>query len=268
LEVWFEQPEFFAQNRDLLVDPQGLYPDYQESEQLMNKPRVAVVTGGARGIGKAVCEAFASQGVSVCTIDLLDNDYFVGDIADEQVLNAFAAKVISEHGAVDFLVNNACLSRGGLETCTGDDFNYVLKVGITAPFLLTRLFLDHFNSPASIVNISSTRHLMSQADTESYTAAKGGITALTHAMAVTLAGKARVNCISPGWIDTTGAQPDGPDAAQHPVGRVGSVSDIVHAVLFLCDEKSGFITGQNITVDGGMTKLMVYHNDCGWTYHP
>ena len=232
----------------------------------MDKPRVAVVTGGARGIGKAVCEAFASQGVSVCTIDLLDNDYFVGDIADEKILRAFAAKVISEHGTIDFLINNACLSRGGLETCTGDDFNYVLKVGVTAPFLLTRLFMDHFNTPASIVNISSTRHLMSQSDTESYTAAKGGITALTHAMAVTLAGKARVNCISPGWIDTAGTPPGGFDAAQHPAGRVGIPSDIVHAVLFLCDEKSSFITGQNITVDGGMTKLMIYHNDCGWTY--
>ncbi len=232
----------------------------------MHTHRVAVVTGGARGIGKAICEAFASQGVSVCTIDLLDNDYFVGDIADEQVLRAFAAKVISEHGTIDFLINNACLSKGGLETCTGYDFNYVLKVGVTAPFLLTRLFMDHFNTPASIVNISSTRHLMSQADTESYTAAKGGITALTHAMAVTLAGKARVNCISPGWIDTAGTPPGGLDAAQHPVGRVGIPSDIVHAVLFLCDEKSSFITGQNITVDGGMTKLMIYHNDCGWTY--
>jgi len=118
------------------------------------------------------------------------------------------------------------------------------------------------------VNISSTRHLMSQANTESYTAVKGGITALTHAMAVTLAGKARVNSISPGWIDTTGSQFQGPDAAQHPVGRVGNPSDIVHAVMFLCDEKSSFITGQDITVDGGMTKLMVYHNDCGWAYEP
>lgn len=232
----------------------------------MSKPKVAVVTGGARGIGKAICDAFASLGVSVCTIDLLDNNYFVGDIADEKVLRAFASKVIAEHGAIDFLINNACLSRGGLNTCAYDEFNYVLRVGIAAPFLLTQLFMEHFNIPASIVNISSTRHLMSQADTESYTAAKGGITALTHAMAVTLAGKARVNSISPGWIDTTGAQFKGSDAAQHPVGRVGSPSDIVHAVMFLCDQKSGFITGQNITVDGGMTKLMVYHNDCGWIY--
>lgn len=228
------------------------------------KQKVAVVTGGAQGIGKAICDAFARQGVAVCNIDVQDNDYFVGDIADDQVLRAFASKVIAQHGAIDYLINNACLSRGGLKTCSHEDFNYVLRVGITAPFLLTQLFMDHFNPSASIVNISSTRHLMSQADTESYTAAKGGITALTHAMAVTLAGKARVNSISPGWIDTTGAQFNGPDADQHPVGRVGDPSDIVHAVMFLCDEKSGFITGQNITVDGGMTKLMVYHNDFGW----
>lgn len=234
----------------------------------MAKPRVAVVTGGARGIGKAICEAFAQQGVAVCTIDLLDNPYFVGDIADEKVLRAFTAKVIAEHGAIDFLINNACLSRGGLNTCSYDDFNYVLRVGVAAPFLLTKLFMEHFTPSASVVNISSTRHLMSQANTESYTAAKGGITALTHAMAVTLAGKARVNAISPGWIDPADAQHQGPDATQHPVGRVGTPADIVHAVMFLCDQKSNFITGQNLTVDGGMTKLMVYHNDHGWTYKP
>lgn len=234
----------------------------------MVESKVAVVTGGAQGIGKAICDAFVKRGVSVCSIDLQDNDYFVGDIADEKVLRAFASKVISDYGAIDYLINNACLSRGGLETCSYEDFNYVLRVGITAPFLLTQLFLDHLNTPASIVNISSTRYLMSQADTESYTAAKGGITALTHAMAITLAGKARVNSISPGWIGTTGAQFEGSDMTQHPVGRVGLPSDIVNAVMFLCDPRSSFITGQNITVDGGMTKLMVYHNDFGWTYKP
>lgn len=230
----------------------------------MIKQKVAVVTGGAQGIGKAICDAFAGQGVAVCCIDVLENGYFVGDIADEKTLRAFASKVIREHGAIDYLINNACLSRGGLESCSHEDFNYVLRVGVTAPFLLTQLFMEHFNSSASIVNISSTRHLMSQADTESYTAAKGGITALTHAMAITLAGKVRVNSISPGWIDTTNTKFTGPDADQHPAGRVGVPADIVHAVMFLCDEKSSFITGQDIAVDGGMTKLMVYHNDFGW----
>jgi NAD(P)-dependent dehydrogenase (short-subunit alcohol dehydrogenase family) len=234
----------------------------------MDKPKVVVVTGGAQGIGKAICNAFAAQGAVVCSIDVLDNDYFVGDIADEKVVRRFADKVIVEHGKVDFLINNACLTRGGLTNCSYDDFNYVLRVGVAAPFLLAQLFMKHFNTPASIVNISSTRYLMSQANTESYTAAKGGITALTHAMAVTLAGIARVNSISPGWIDTTGKQFTGPDESQHPVGRVGVPADIVNATLFLCDQKSSFITGQNITVDGGMTKLMIYHDDHGWTYDP
>lgn len=235
---------------------------------MSDKPKVAVVTGGAQGIGKAICDAFSAQGVYVRTIDVQPNTDFVGDIADESVLRAFAAQVIADHGAVDYLINNACLSRGGLRTCTWGDFNYVLRVGVTAPFLLTQLFLDHFSDQASVVNIASTRHLMSQADTESYTAAKGGITALTHAMAVTLAGRARVNCISPGWIDTTGSRLEGPDADQHPAGRVGTPADIVNMVMFLCDPKSSFITGQNFTVDGGMTKLMVYHDDGGWTYAP
>ena len=234
----------------------------------MQKPRVVVVTGGAQGIGRAICDAFKARGDSVCTIDLLQNDYFSGDIADDTVLRKFAAKVVDEHGRIDILVNNACISRGGLENCSYADFNYVLRVGVSAPFLLTQLFMDHFNPQASIVNISSTRHLMSQANTESYTAAKGGITALTHAMAVTLAGKARVNCISPGWIDTTGSPLDVSDCAQHPAGRVGVPDDIVNAVLFLCDPGSGFITGQNLCVDGGMTKLMVYHHDHGWSYRP
>jgi NAD(P)-dependent dehydrogenase (short-subunit alcohol dehydrogenase family) len=234
----------------------------------MSKPKVAVVTGGARGIGRAICDEFAACGAAVCCIDVQPNGYFVGDIADEAVLRAFAAQVIAQHGAIDYLINNACLSRGGLATCSGDDFNYVMRVGVTAPFLLTQMFMEHFNPGASIVNISSTRHLMSQPHTESYTAAKGGITALTHAMAVTLAGKVRVNAISPGWIETQGRQFEGADAQQHPAGRVGNPADIVNAVMFLCDPHSGFITGQNITVDGGMTKLMVYHGDVGWTYVP
>ncbi len=233
---------------------------------MTEKTKVAVVTGGAQGIGRAICDAFIREGVAVCTIDVQENSYFVGDIADDKVLLAFAAKVIADYGGVDYLINNACLSRGGLNTCSCEDFNYVLRVGITAPFLMSKLFRDYFRPGASIVNISSTRHLMSQADPESYTAAKGGITGLTHAMAITLAGTARVNSISPGWIDTTASTFTGPDASQHPAGRVGIPADIVNAVLFLCDPKSSFITGQNLTVDGGMTKLMVYHNDCGWTY--
>ena len=234
----------------------------------MGTRTVAVITGGAQGIGKAVSTAFEARGAAVCTIDRLDNPYCVGDIADPDVLHAFAARVIREHGRIDCLINNACLSKGGLAHCTYDDFNYVLRVGLSAPFLLSQLFMDHFNEGASIVNIASTRHLMSQADTESYSAAKGGLVALTHAMAVTLAGRVRVNCVSPGWIDTAGQEFPAADRAQHPVGRVGVPDDVVNAVMFLCGGKSGFITGQNLTVDGGMTKLMVYHGDHGWHYAP
>ena len=232
----------------------------------MRKQKVAVVTGGARGIGKAICDEFKKQGVIVCVIDLLANDYFIGDIADYDMLCAFADRVITEYGKIDFLINNACLTKGGLADCSYDDFNYVLRVGISAPYMLTKLFIQHFSDNASIVNISSTRYLLSQANTESYTAAKGGIVSLTHAMAVTLKGKARVNSISPGWIDTKNTSFSDADHAQHPVGRIGEPADIVNAVMFLCDEKSNFITGQNITVDGGMTKSMIYHDDDGWKY--
>ena len=182
--------------------------------------------------------------IRFATIDLLENNYFIGDLADEKVLIEFAEKVISEFGKIDCLINNAFINKGGLNSSTYDDFNYALKVGITAPFMLTKLFQNYFNTNASIVNISSIRQFMSQPNTESYSAAKGGISALTHAMAVTLAGKVRVNSISPGWIDITESTFDTADNTQHLVGRVGKPADIVNAVLFLCDPQNGFITGQ------------------------
>jgi NAD(P)-dependent dehydrogenase (short-subunit alcohol dehydrogenase family) len=230
--------------------------------------KVAVVTGGARGIGKSIAEAFAARGADVCVIDILPNDFFVGDIADEKVLEAFAQKVLKKHGKIDFLVNNAMLSKGGLDRCSYEDFNYALRVGVSAPYYLTKLFAASFNPGGAVVNISSTRYLMSQPNTESYSAAKGGITALTHALAVTLAGKARVNAVAPGWIDTTGSSFSPADARQQPVGRVGVPADIADAVLFLCSAESSYITGQVLPVDGGMTKLMIYHGDHGWTYDP
>lgn len=226
--------------------------------------KVAVVTGGAAGIGKTICEEFGKAGAKVCVIDRDANGYFVGDIAEESALRAFAGKVLCEHGRVDFLVNNAMLSRGGILDCSWDDFNYALRVGVGAPFLLAKLFMEHFASGAAIVNISSSRDRMSQPNTESYTAAKGGISALTHALAVSLAGRVRVNSISPGWIDTAFSAWEGPDAYQHPAGRVGNPMDIASMVLYLCSEKAGFITGENICIDGGMTRQMIYHNDFGW----
>ena len=165
---------------------------------------------------------------------------------------------------MDYLINNALPLFKGIDKCTFDEFRYALDVGVTAPFYLTKLFLPHFNKGASIVNISSTRDRQSQPQSESYTAAKGGIHALTHALAVSLAGKVRVNSISPGWIDREFAEYEGTDATQHPAGRVGNPLDIANMVLYLCSDKASFITGENITIDGGMTKLMIYHGDHGW----
>lgn len=152
----------------------------------------------------------------------------------------------------------------GIDECSYEEFEYALKVGVTAPFYMVKLLKNHLAEGASIVNISSSRDRMSQPQTESYTAAKGGIAALTHALAVSLAGKARVNSISPGWIDTDYKVYEGPDAYQQPAGHVGNPLDIANMVLFLCSEKAGFITGENICIDGGMTRQMIYHGDCGW----
>ena len=193
------------------------------------------------------------------------NDYYVGDLADQAVLEDFARKVIAEHGQVDYLINNALPLMKGIDQCSYEEFNYALRVGVTAPFYLTKLFAPHFAPGAAIVNISSSRDRMSQPQTESYTAAKGGISALTHALAVSLAGKVRVNSISPGWIDTDYTVYHGPDAVQQPAGRVGNPLDIANMVLYLCSDKAGFITGENICIDGGMTRQMIYHNDFGWT---
>jgi len=231
----------------------------------MFKSKVAVVTGGVQGIGKAIADEFRSQGAEVCIIDKQDNDYFTGDIGSEAVLTAFAEKVVHDWGRVDYLINNALPIMRGIDSCTFEEFNYALRVGVAAPFYLTKLFLPHFTPGAAVVNISSSRDRMSQPQTESYTAAKGGISALTHAMAVSLAGRVRVNSISPGWIDTSYALYTGPDAGQHPAGRVGNPLDIAHMALFLCSDKAGFITGENICIDGGMTRQMIYHGDCGWT---
>ena len=227
--------------------------------------KVVVVTGGVQGIGKCICEEFKKEGAKVCVIDLQDNPYFKGDIADKETLEKFAEKVIGDYGKVDYLINNAAPLFKGIKECTYEEFEYAQKVGVTAAFYLSKLFADHFAQGSCIINISSSRDRMSMPQSESYAAAKGGIAALTHALAVSFAGKVRVNSISPGWIDNDYTVYEGPDATQQPAGRVGNPPDIANMVLFLCSDKAGFITGENICIDGGMTKQMIYHGDHGWS---
>ena len=228
------------------------------------KDKVVVVTGGANGIGKCIADEFRAQGAHVHVIDKQEGDHFVGDISKQEVLEAFVADVLKKYDKVDCIINNALPLMKGIDECSYEEFQYALSVGVTAPFYLVKLLMPYLAIGASVVNISSSRDRMSQPQTESYTAAKGGIAALTHALAVSLAGRARVNSISPGWIDTSYTVYEGPDALQQPVGRVGNPLDIANMVLFLCSDKAGFITGENICIDGGMTKQMIYHGDCNW----
>ena len=228
------------------------------------KDKVVIITGGANGIGRCIADEFRKQGAVVYVIDKQEGNHFVGDISKQEVLEAFAKEVLSKHDKVDVIINNALPLMKGIDECSYDEFLYALSVGVTAPFYLVKLLKNHLAEGASIINISSSRDRMSQPQTESYTAAKGGIAALTHSLAVSLAGKARVNSISPGWIDTAYTVYQGPDAVQQPAGRVGNPMDIANMVLFLCSDKAGFITGENICIDGGMTRQMIYQGDCGW----
>ena len=234
----------------------------------MFQNKVIVITGGAGGIGKCIAEEFRKQGAHVCVIDCAEGSDYVGDIGDKETLEVFAETVIGKYGRVDVLVNNAPPSFLGIDECSYEQFQRSLAIGVTAPFYLSKLFAPYFAEGASIINISSSRDRMSQPQTESYTAAKGGIAALTHALAVSFAGKVRVNSVSPGWIDNQYTVYAGPDAIQQPAGRVGNPMDIANMVLFLASDKAGFITGENICIDGGQTRLMIYHGDNGWTLNP
>ena len=237
-----------------------------------------IITGGAGGIGRAVALAFLDQKHRVTIIDIdkasgenlakehEDLYFFRGDIGDKHTLEKFIESI---DFPVDFLINNACLSRGGiLSGCSYENFEYTQRVGVTAPYYLVSLLVkrEGLRKGGAIVNIASTRAWQSQPDTESYTAAKGGIVALTHALAVSLSNRIRVNCISPGWIDTQGVEHSTQDKNQHPVGRVGKPDDIAKMALFLCSDQAGFINGQDIVIDGGMSKNMIYHGDGGWTF--
>ena len=234
----------------------------------MFRNKIVVITGGAGGIGKCIADQFRNNGAEVCVIDTAEGDHYVGDIGRREVLEAFAETVIEKYGRVDVLVNNAPPAMIGIDNCSYEQFQQALAVGVTAPFYLSKLFAPYFGEGASIINLSSTRDRMSQPQSESYTAAKGGISALTHGLAVSFAGKVRVNSVSPGWIDTEYRIYEGPDALQQPAGRVGNPLDVANLVLFLASEKAGFITGENICIDGGQTRLMIYHGDHGWSLNP
>lgn len=254
--------------------------------------KVCVITGGALGIGRCLTQTFAALGTQVAFIDRNQEAgqalcqqlgqeggepfFFHGDVGRKQDLDAFSDQIRERFGRVDVLINNACISKGGLLSgCDYEDFNEVLRIGVTAPYWLVQRLLPIFAPGASIVNMTSTRAFQSQADTESYTAAKGGIAALTHAMAISLAGRVRVNAVAPGWIDTGGTYQEGyepsytaEDIEQHPSKRVGAPEDISRAILFLCDEQNSFVNGQAFTIDGGMSVRMIYAGDEGWSLNP
>lgn len=244
---------------------------------------VVVVTGGASGIGRAIAAAFAEKGSRVAVMDVRNGETaalldalpeeghlcVTGDVGVEEDVRFFAEKVLAHFGHVDILVNNACITRRGiLSGCSYEEFNEVLRVGVSGPYLLSLLFRDYFSRGASIVNIASSRAFMSQKDTESYSAAKGAVISLTHALAMSLASRGvRVNSVSPGWIDTgVAGSLSREDALQHPSGRAGRPEDIVQAIFFLC--RSGFVNAENLVVDGGMSRMMVYHGDEGWSFRP
>lgn len=254
-------------------------------ERAMNvAARAVIVTGGAQGIGRGLAERFLAEG---CRVLIADCDAEAGaetagelsgrgeirfvctDVADEASVQAMAEAALSAFGGIDVLVNNAgIMLRKPLVELALPEWNRVLAVNLTGAFLCAKHCAPALRrSRGTIVNIASTRAVMSEPDTESYSASKGGLVALTHALAVSLAPEVRVNCISPGWIDVSSLQKSSrrqaevlseADHAQHPVGRVGGVEDIAAMAVFLASAESGFVTGQNFVVDGGMTKKMIY----------
>ena len=248
--------------------------------------RVAVVTGGAQGIGKAVCQALGREGAAVAIADVdaeagaetleelrsegIEADFFATDVANPEEVRALFVGTHRRFGDVHVLVNNAGIGwTVPLERLEVADFDRVIAVNLRGALLAAKYALPYMKaSGGAIVNIVSTRAFMSEPDTESYAASKGGLLALTHALAISLGRyRIRVNAISPGWIDTSGwkkranrrpARLSEIDHSQHPAGRVGIPEDIARAVLFLADPEAGFITGANLVIDGGMTVKMIY----------
>jgi NAD(P)-dependent dehydrogenase (short-subunit alcohol dehydrogenase family) len=251
---------------------------------MQNEPRVAIVTGGAQGIGMAITQHLYAEGWRVMVADCDEEagqelveelavpewvDFIPTDVSDVEQARTMVEETAASFGGIDLLVNNAGFGFGKpITELSLDDWNRVLGTNLTGSFLCAKYAVPYLRErDGVIVNIASTRALMSEPHTEAYAASKGGLVALTHALAASLGPAVRVNCISPGWIDTSAWKKHSArrspvltpeDHAQHLVGRVGTPEDIAALVSFLASPHSGFITGQNIVIDGGMTKKMIY----------
>jgi NAD(P)-dependent dehydrogenase (short-subunit alcohol dehydrogenase family) len=246
------------------------------------KGKVAIVTGGGQGIGKAIAKAFAEAGAKVVIAEI-DEDagrqaerqlarsgtvkFIPCDVADEDSARDCVDAVIRRFRRLDFVINNAGIGVWKpIEQVGMNEWRRVLDTNLTSIFLFARHAARHLRKArGAIVNISSTRAFMSEPNTEAYSASKGGVVSLTHSLAISLGPAVRVNCISPGWIDVS-AWKKSPrksdvrpvDRAFHPAGRVGKPEDIAAMALFLCSPQAGFITGINVTIDGGVTRKMIY----------
>jgi hypothetical protein len=252
----------------------------------VTQTRTVIVTGGAQGIGRGIASRLLAGGWNVAIVDAdadagaetardldaADRLLFVAtDVSDEDNVRTCVEAAINRFGGIDALVNNAGVARPPrvpVETLPLADWNRTIGVNLTGCFLMAKHCVAHLRrTRGAIVNVASTRALQSEANTEPYSASKGGVVALSHALAVSLGPEIRVNCVSPGWIDVRGWQkstrrttdalrPE--DHAQHPVGRVGTPEDVAAVVEFLLSDAAGFVTGQNWMIDGGMTRKMIY----------
>jgi NAD(P)-dependent dehydrogenase (short-subunit alcohol dehydrogenase family) len=249
-------------------------------------PPVVIVTGGAQGIGKGIARYLLEHRHHVVIADvdveagqetreeyqpLGEIAFMETDVSNEGSVQRCVQRVVAAHKRIDTLINNAGLARPPrepVETLSLEVWNRYLATNLTGCFLMAKYCVPHLRQArGAIVNIASTRAIQSEPHTEAYSATKGGVVALTHALAVSLGPEVRVNCISPGWISVsewkkrgqrkaTDLRPE--DHAQHPAGRVGSPGDVAALVAFLISDEAGFITGQNFVVDGGMTRKMIY----------